>query len=81
MAEMNFIFNPIISTIVISRNQKGGSFLDLLISTGGFISILWFVILPIGKNTSRKLYDANLVSGLYFTKDKPSTIILSPEEI
>jgi hypothetical protein len=52
-----------------------------MIATGGFISILWFVILPIGKNTSRKLYDANLVAQMYFTKDSPSTIILSPEDI
>lgn len=57
------------------------SLLDLLVSTGGFISILWFVILPIGKNTSRKLYDANLVGQMYFTKDSPNTIVLSPEDI
>ena len=78
---MDFIFNPVISTLVISRNKNGSNLMDLLTSTGGFIALLWFVILPIGKNTSRKLYDANLVSGLYFTKDKPNTIVLSAEQI
>jgi len=78
---MDFIFNPLISTLVISRNKNEKSFMDLLVQTGGFIAVLWFVILPIGKNTSRKLYDANLVSYLYFTKYKPNTIILSPQEI
>ena len=31
LAEMNFIFNPLISTLVISRNKNGSTLLDLLI--------------------------------------------------
>ena len=78
---MNFIFNPLISTLVITRNSDGKTLTDLLVRIGGFISVLWFAIMPFGKYMSRKLYDANLVASLYLSKDEPNTVVLSPEEI
>ena len=55
--------------------------MDVLVSIGGFIALLWFIIMPVGKNISGKLYDANLISSLYLSKGEPSTIALSREEL
>lgn len=46
---MNFKLDPVISTLVVKRNQSGSLFMDILVEIGGFISLLWFVLMPIGK--------------------------------
>jgi hypothetical protein len=76
---MNFKLDPMISTLVVSRNEKGAIFIDVLVELGGFISLLWFILMPIGKYISRKLYDADLIKSLYLSKDEPNTIELTPE--
>ena len=43
--------------------------MDILIEIGGFIAVLWFLFMPIGKYISRKLYDADLIQSLYLYKD------------
>ena len=62
IVEMNFILNPFISTLVISKDENQFTLVDLLVRVGGFLSFLWYVLLPFGKYISRKLYDANLVA-------------------
>lgn len=80
-AQLDFRFDPMISTLVVSRRAGGSALMDLLVSTGGFIAFLWFIITPIGKNISGKLYDANLISSLYLSKGEPDAMALPGEEL
>lgn len=70
-AQLVFRFDPMISTLVVKRETAGSAFMDLLVSTGGFIAALWFLVMPVAKNISTKLYDANLISSLYLSKSEP----------
>ena len=70
-----------ISTLVVRRESAGSALMDLLVSTGGFIAALWFLIMPVAKNISGKLYDANLISSLYLRKSEPDVIPLPAEEL
>lgn len=78
---MSFKLDPMISTLVISRNEKGSIFIDVLVELGGFIALLWFVLMPIGKYITRVLYDADLIKSLYLSKDGPSSAEMAREEL
>ena len=69
-----------ISTLVVKRETAGSAFMDLLVSTGGFIAALWFLVMPVAKNISSKLYDANLISSLYLNKDEPEIKEISEKD-
>jgi hypothetical protein len=69
-----------ISTLVVRRETAGSAFMDLLVSTGGFIAALWFLVMPVAKNISSKLYDANLISSLYLNKDEPEIKEISEKD-
>jgi hypothetical protein len=79
-AQLVFRFDPMISTLVVRRETAGSAFMDLLVSTGGFIAALWFLVMPVAKNISSKLYDANLISSLYLNKDEPEIKEISEKD-
>ena len=58
---MNFKLDPMISTLLITKNSSESVFMDALVEIGGFIAAMWFLFMPIGKYISRKLYDADLI--------------------
>jgi hypothetical protein len=66
---MNFKLDPMISTLIVAKDAKGSLFMDILVEIGGFVSLLWFLLMPIGKYISGKLYDAHLIRSLYLYKD------------
>jgi len=79
---MSFKLDPMISTLVVRRNESETVFIDVLVELGGFISLLWFILMPIGKYISRVLYDADLITSLYLRKDvSVSSIELTREQL
>lgn len=80
-AQVTFRFDPMISTLVVKRETAGSALMDLLVSTGGFVAALWFIIMPVAKNISGKLYDANLISSLYLRKSEPDAVAPPGEEL
>jgi len=70
-----------ISTLLVTKKSSESVFMDILVEIGGFIAAMWFLLMPIGKWISRKLYDADLIQSLYLYKDLPGEIELSPEKV
>jgi hypothetical protein len=58
---MNFKLDPMISTLLVTKKASESVFMDALVAIGGFIAAMWFLLMPIGKYISRKLYDADLI--------------------
>ena len=74
---MNFKLDPMISTLLVTKKASESVFMDALVAIGGFIAAMWFLLMPIGKYISRKLYDADLIQSLYLYKDAPNEIELA----